>query len=200
LEAVRFMSKRIVLFAFLVIFMSGCFPLPFGQVETIAAYQINATVFAVEMEATTTSFASTADSMQSTITEMYRATDTPSKTPTPSITPTPSETPTPEFTATSTPVPLPPHKTVLVTAEKTPLRYAKKDNKQGIPVMVIYESNGKRYVFAAGQEVMVYPGKVVGDGGSYYWQVLPGQSDMYGRWVPSSPALYLLASHVKLIG
>jgi len=194
------MSKRIVLFAFLVVFMSGCFPLPFGQVETIAAYQINATVFAVEMEATSTSFFSTAESMQSTITEMYRATDTPTKTPTPSITPTPSSSPTPEHTATFTPVPLPPHKVVLVTAERTPLRYAKKENKAGVPVMVIYESTSGRYVFAAGQEVMVYPGKVVGDGGRYYWQVLPGQSDMYGRWVPSSPALYLLAEHVKLIG
>jgi hypothetical protein len=132
--------------------------------------------------------------MQSTLTEIYRVTDTPTKTPTPTV------TPTPEYTPTFTPIPLPPHKTVLVTAEKSPLRYAKKENKQGVPVMVIYESNGRRFVFAAGQEVMVYPGKVVGDGGSYYWQVLPGQSDMYGRWVPGSPALYILAGHAKLIG
>ena len=161
--------------------------------ETIAAYQINATVFVVEMEATTTSVASTSESMQSTLTEMYRVTDTPTNTLTPSI------TPTPEHTATFTPVPLPAHKVVVVTAGKSPLRYAKKENKAGVPVMVIYESDGKRFVFQAGQEVMVYPGKVVGDGGKYFWQLLPWQSDMYGRWVPGSPALYILADHVKVI-
>jgi hypothetical protein len=86
-----------------------------------------------------------------------------------------------------------------VTTGTSPLRYVKKENKQGVPVMVIYQSGGNRYVFQAGQEVMVYPGKVVADGGAYYWKLLPWQSDMHGRWVPASPALFILASHVKVI-
>lgn len=187
------MSKKIIFFTLIVIFMGGCSSLPIGQMETIAAYQINATVFALEMEATSTSFVSTDESVQSTLTEMARVTDTPTNTRTPSV------TPTPEYTATFTPIPLPPHKMVLVTEAKTPLRYVKKENKQGVPVMAIYESNGKRFVFGAGQEVMVYPGKVVSDGGKYYWKVFPGQSDLYGRWVPGKPALFILANHVNII-
>jgi hypothetical protein len=192
-------TKKIILIILITFFISGCSSLPFGQVETIGAYQINATVFAVEMEATSTSFYSTAESMQSTQTGMYSATDTLKYTLTPSVTLTPSISPTLEHTATFTPVPLPPHKTVVVTAGQTPLRYAKKENKQGVPIMVIYESGGKRLIFKSGQEVMVYPTKVVSDGGRYYWKVLPWQSDMYGRYVPGSPPLFILAEHVRVI-
>jgi hypothetical protein len=88
---------------------------------------------------------------------------------------------------------------VLVTNDKSPLRYAKRENKAGMPVMVIYESKGKRIVFKAGQEVKVYPGVVIGDGGNRYWKVLPGQSDMYGRYVPSSPPLFIFGKHVNVI-
>jgi len=175
-----------------VFILCGCSTATQDQIQTVAAYQIQATVFSAEMEGTSTALAATAESVQATITEMYGPTDTPTQTMTPSISPTPSSSPT------RTPVPLPNHKVVVVTADRSPLRYAKKENKAGKPVMVIYESGGKRYIFEQGDKVKVYPWTVIADGSDVYYRVLPGQIDMYGRGIPSSPPLYILAKHVNV--
>jgi uncharacterized protein YceK len=182
-----------VFLVMVVILLCGCSSVTQEQIQTVVAYQIQATVFASEMDATSTSLAGTAESVQATITKMYGPTDTPTQTKTPSESPTPSSTPT------RTPAPLPNHKVILVTNDKSPLRFVKRENKAGKPVMVIYKSGGKRYVFKQGDKVNVSTWSVIADGGDRYYKVLPGQTDMYGRGIPSSPALYFLARHGDVI-
>lgn len=184
---------RMLLLTLGVIFLCGCSTATQEQIQTVAAYQIQATVFVSEMDATSTSLVATAKSVQATLTKMYGPTDTPTQTKTPSESPTPSSTPT------RTPAPLPNHKVFLVTNDKTPLRFVKRENKAGAPVMVIYSSGGNRYVFKQGDKVNVSTWSVIADGGDRYYKVLPGQTDMYGRGIPSNPALYILARHGEII-
>ncbi len=184
---------RMFLLTLGVILLCGCSTASQEQIQTVAAYQIQSTVFAAEMDATSTSLVATAKSVQATLTKMYGPTNTPTQTK------TPSESPTPSITPTLTPAPLPNHNVALVTNDKSPLRFVKKENKAGVPVMAIYSSGGNRYVFKQGDKVNVSTWSVIADGGERYYKVLSGQTDMYGRGVPSSPALYILAKHISII-
>ena len=133
------------------------------------------------------------EGFQLTITEFYKPTSTFTRTPTFTITPTLISTVTPTSEPQKT------YKTVFVIESNSPLRWTKKYNDAGRPVMVVYKrSGGGRYIFLAGQLVEVYNWKVIADGGSIFYQVVPGQTDGYGNMVPGNPELFIIGRHVQV--
>jgi len=198
------MRVKLIYVVFIII-LCGCSSVTKEEAQTVAAYQTNAlefargkkstsTALARQVKATSTAMASTVESFQLTITEFYKPTSTFTITPTFTIT----TTLTPTVTQTSEPQKS--YKTVLVTESNSPLRWIKKYNLAGKPVMVIYKrSGGGRYIFLAGQLVEVYHWSVIADGGSIYYKVVPGQTDGYGYMVPGNPELFIPARHVKVV-